>query len=188
MAKATKTLRMDLDIFAALDSICERHGDVTWHIEKALRSYGPIKKALGQSESSKPKQKKQEVIKGDKIGQLPLPDGSAYYIYEADVDKWASLYPGADIMQELRNMYGWLDSNPAKRKTEKGLPRFITNWLSRVQNNGQNTKHQQLSTTGRSQKPTSAAARVSEQARQVFANAEAREAAGGFMGADDSAL
>lgn len=28
-------------------------------------------------------------------------------------------------------MKGWLIGNPSKRKTKKGMPRFITGWLGR---------------------------------------------------------
>lgn len=64
---------------------------------------------------------------------LPLNDGSLYGITQDQVDKWAGLYPAVDIMQELRNMQGWLDGNPKKRKTKNGILRFVTGWLSRAQ-------------------------------------------------------
>jgi len=64
---------------------------------------------------------------------LPLNDGSLFGITKDQVDKWAGLYPAVDIMQELRNMQGWLDGNPKKRKTKNGILRFVTGWLSRAQ-------------------------------------------------------
>lgn len=67
---------------------------------------------------------------------LPLNTGESFQIYQDDVDKWAGLYPAVDVMQQLRNMYGWLDSNPSKRKTKNGIRRFIANWLSREQDRG----------------------------------------------------
>ncbi len=39
-------------------------------------------------------------------------------------------------MQELQKMRAWLDSNPTKRKTRKGIERFINNWLARTQDSG----------------------------------------------------
>lgn len=56
-----------------------------------------------------------------------------YHIYEDDVQAYRDLYPNVDIMQELRKMKGWLNANPTKRKTYKGLPRFINNWLAKEQ-------------------------------------------------------
>lgn len=64
---------------------------------------------------------------------LPLNDGTMFGITQDQVDKWAGLYPAVDIMQELRNMQGWLDSNPKKRKTKTGILRFVNGWLSREQ-------------------------------------------------------
>jgi hypothetical protein len=48
---------------------------------------------------------------------LPLNDKTEHSIYESDVAEYAQLYPGVDIFQQLRNMRGWLLSNPKNRKT-----------------------------------------------------------------------
>lgn len=62
------------------------------------------------------------------------PENREYKVFQSDVDKWRGLYPALDIMQQLRNMLGWLDANPTRRKTRKGIPRFIANWLAKEQN------------------------------------------------------
>ena len=49
---------------------------------------------------------------------------------------YKALYPAVDVEQELRNMIGWLDSYPNKRKTASGIKGFITRWLSKEQNGG----------------------------------------------------
>jgi len=41
-------------------------------------------------------------------------------------------YPRVTVKQELLKMSVWLESNPKKRKTIKGIDRFITNWLSKA--------------------------------------------------------
>lgn len=64
---------------------------------------------------------------------LPLNDGSMYEISQDKYNEWLELYPAVDVMQELRNMKGWLDSNPKKRKTKAGILRFVTSWLARHQ-------------------------------------------------------
>lgn len=61
---------------------------------------------------------------------LPLNDGTLYPITQADVDKWTELYPAVNVISELRKMVGWLDANKDRRKTRKGVLRFIVNWLS----------------------------------------------------------
>ena len=67
---------------------------------------------------------------------LVLNDKSEYPITQEDIDGWSSLYPVVDVMQELRKMRGWLDANPTKRKTSRGIKRFITSWLAREQDKG----------------------------------------------------
>ena len=62
-----------------------------------------------------------------------LNDKTKYPITEADVEGWKDLYPAVDIMQELRKMKGWADSNPTKRKTKSGIKRFINAWLAKEQ-------------------------------------------------------
>ena len=65
---------------------------------------------------------------------LPLTGDEEHQVTQKQVDQFADLYPAVDIMQELRNMKGWLISNPARRKTKSGINRFINNWLSKAQN------------------------------------------------------
>lgn len=75
---------------------------------------------------------------------LPLNDGTLHSVTESDIRKYMELYPAVDVMQELRSMLGWLDSNPAKRKTRSGVRRFINSWLSREQDRGRNVTLSQL--------------------------------------------
>lgn len=67
---------------------------------------------------------------------LPLNDGTFFDVSENDRAKWSQLYPNVDVLQQLRNMAGWCDANPSKRKTRNGIKRFITSWLAREQDNG----------------------------------------------------
>jgi hypothetical protein len=46
------------------------------------------------------------------------------------------IYSGVDILGELRKAAIWEDSNPTRRKTARGLPRFLTSWMERAQNRG----------------------------------------------------
>ena len=67
---------------------------------------------------------------------LLLNTGEEFPIMQADVDGWMELYPAVDVMQELRNMKGWCQDNPRKRKTKKGIRRFVGGWLAREQDKG----------------------------------------------------
>ena len=37
------------------------------------------------------------------------------------------------MIQQLRGMRGWLEVNPARRKTKRGIEKFINGWLARAQ-------------------------------------------------------
>lgn len=67
---------------------------------------------------------------------LPLNDGTFFDVSENDRAKWSQLYPNVDVLQQLRNMAGWCDANPVKRKTRGGIKSFITAWLAREQDKG----------------------------------------------------
>lgn len=64
---------------------------------------------------------------------LPLNDGSEHEVTEEDVAEYAQLYPAVDVMQQLRNMRGWLMANPSRRKTKRGIKAFIASWLAKEQ-------------------------------------------------------
>lgn len=71
---------------------------------------------------------------------LPLNDGSEFSVTASMLVEYGSLYPSVDVRQELRNQRGWLLSEPRRRKTLRGIKKFITSWLSREQDRGPKTK------------------------------------------------
>lgn len=76
---------------------------------------------------------KEELASEPAVITLTLNDKSEYLIYQKDIDEWKELYPSVDVIQQLRNMKGWCNSNPSKRKTRRGIKRFINSWLSKEQ-------------------------------------------------------
>ena len=67
---------------------------------------------------------------------LPLNTGEEYPLFQCDIDEFAELYPAVDILQAMRGMKGWLNTNPARRKTKRGIRRFINSWIAREQDRG----------------------------------------------------
>lgn len=80
-----------------------------------------------------PGQPKASVPSSPVVISITLNDKSEYPISESDVQAWKELYPAVDVLQELRKMKGWADANPSKRKTVKGIKRFINGWLAKEQ-------------------------------------------------------
>ena len=67
---------------------------------------------------------------------LPLNDGTEYPVSVEQCHEWAGLYPAVDVIQQLRAMRGWLDANPKKRKTKRGIKAFVVRWLAKEQGKG----------------------------------------------------
>lgn len=68
--------------------------------------------------------------------QLILNDKTFYDVPMDKLALWREAYPAVDIEQELQKMRAWLDSNPTRRKTRRGIERFINNWLAKSQDSG----------------------------------------------------
>lgn len=68
------------------------------------------------------------------VPALILNDNSEWRPSRDDLDGWQRLYVGVDVIRELARMREWCKSNPTKRKTIKGIRRFVQTWLDREQN------------------------------------------------------
>lgn len=64
---------------------------------------------------------------------LPLNDGTEWRPTEDEFKEFIRIYPAVNVRQEFASMRGWLIGNPTKRKTNRGIKRFVTSWLSRAQ-------------------------------------------------------
>jgi hypothetical protein len=62
--------------------------------------------------------------------------GEEYPIYQNDIDRWSEQFPAVNVVQALRSMQAWCDANPSRRKTSRGVKRFVAGWLEREQNKG----------------------------------------------------
>ena len=64
---------------------------------------------------------------------IPLVDKTEFPISKLRVDDWIFSFPAVDVPQALINMRQWAIANPTKRKTKRGVERFIVSWLTREQ-------------------------------------------------------
>ena len=103
---------------------------------KECSSSSPVAKAT-------PKEPESYFIK------LILNDNSYYYVIDEEVKEYKTLYPNVDVEQQLRNMAGWLNANQRKRKTKRGIKRFINSWLSKEQDRGGYSRYGQNTNTSR---------------------------------------
>jgi hypothetical protein len=63
---------------------------------------------------------------------LPLIDGTEYLVEPEYFRELIRLYPSVNVIEQFRLMRGWLLANPRRRKTRRGVKRFIHFWLSRA--------------------------------------------------------
>lgn len=70
------------------------------------------------------------------VEALILNDGSEWRPPKALFAEYVRLYPNVDVKQQFNEMRGWCLSNPMKRKTRKGITRFVNSWLSKEQDKG----------------------------------------------------
>jgi hypothetical protein len=90
-------------------------------------------KEVGSNEPTSP-----EPAKAAPVAVIGLPtvsDGD-YPIFEADIAEWSSAFPAVDVRQQIASARQWLLANPSRRKTKRGMRRFVVSWLDRRQNEG----------------------------------------------------
>lgn len=116
-----KTLQCNTDV-----TLLSRNGNTDIELDTELDTEKDI--YTGPERDSGPEE--QPVI------TLPLNTGEEYPIFQSNIDTFAELYPAVDILQAMRGMKGWLMTNPTRRKTKRGIGKFINSWLAREQDKG----------------------------------------------------
>lgn len=53
-------------------------------------------------------------------------------LFEPLVQYWESRYPTLDVRGELYKADAWIDANPTRKKTARGMKAFLVNWLNRA--------------------------------------------------------
>ena len=103
------------------------NADVTPCNAEETLTNGSVLSSVSDTESYSEKLLLPAVIK------LPSTRGKFYPITQEQIDHWQDLFPAVDVLQSLRKQVAWLEANPKNVKTVKGMPRFISGWLSREQ-------------------------------------------------------
>ena len=64
--------------------------------------------------------------------EIILKDGSYYEIEKEDLIAWSRTYKDCNVIYEIRAAAEWCEANPSRRKTLRGIRRFINAWLSKA--------------------------------------------------------
>jgi len=98
---------------------------------------GGSKEDVGSDEPTSPEPgKPAPVVSPPIVIELPCVSGEPYPVTEADVAEWGEAFPAVDVRQQLAAMRQWLVANPTRRKTRRGMRKFVVSWLDRRQNAG----------------------------------------------------
>jgi hypothetical protein len=68
------------------------------------------------------------------FGSVPCDGGADWSPPPDKVSEWHRAFTAVDVDTEIHRAMQWLRDNPGKRKTPRGMPRFIGAWLSRSLN------------------------------------------------------
>lgn len=66
------------------------------------------------------------------VRPITLKDGAKWRPTQEDYDDWVRMYPDIDVKHEFDAMRRYCLDKPQKRKTQRGIKRFVTNWLDRT--------------------------------------------------------
>lgn len=70
--------------------------------------------------------------------RFPVIGSSAteWALSETQVVEWVRLFPGLDVRGECRKALAWSLASPTRRKTSRGMGKFLVGWLSRAVDHG----------------------------------------------------
>lgn len=63
-------------------------------------------------------------------------DPPAWGLSGEQVERWTAVFPGLDVLAEVRKAESWLQANPGRWKTPRGIERFLFSWLERANDRG----------------------------------------------------
>ncbi len=89
---------------------------------------------LSLRENSEPEKKPEQIAETSFMSFPVTTKPGEWTLLQAKVDEYLETFPGLDIPTALRRAKQWLIDNPRRRKTARGMPKFIFGWLEREQN------------------------------------------------------
>lgn len=59
---------------------------------------------------------------------------NAWLLTESQLSEWGSLFPTLDLLAECRSALAWVLADTTRRKTARGMAKFLVGWFGRAQN------------------------------------------------------
>ena len=82
----------------------------------------------------KPRPLRQLCEESEAVAEFPVVGGGVWWLPGWKADEWAEVFTGVDVPSEVNKALQWLRDNPSKRKTHRGMLRFLNQWIERAQN------------------------------------------------------
>ena len=149
---------------AALDLLpeCDMLSELLSHVKEFLKELPegfrkPFRKGLANQEQEQEQDLKEELsekpkpVSHDSQFSLPCEDGSEFAYDDIFIAAARKAYPFTDITKEIAKARAWLEGNPTRKKTRRGMKKFLNGWLARTQSDAEKNKATSgpVETTGR---------------------------------------
>lgn len=60
----------------------------------------------------------------------------SWELHQSQIDKWVELYPNVNVEYEARKALGWVEADLQRRKTARGMGKFLVGWFGRAADRG----------------------------------------------------
>ncbi|GAB5444940.1 MAG: hypothetical protein Fues2KO_52890 [Fuerstiella sp.] len=121
---AETTIRRGLDE----DSTSDRH-----QLDDGREGKGREGKGVSTVAGDGPQQQESEEEATAIDWTFPTKNGGTFVLTPEKLTEYRTAYPSLDVECELLRARQWCKDNPAKRKTNAGMPRFLNGWLAKPQ-------------------------------------------------------
>lgn len=71
-------------------------------------------------------------VERDVFIEIPLRGGDVYKLTYDELKEYKELYPRLNVELQIRRASKWCENNPTRRKTAKGIGRFLGSWMNRA--------------------------------------------------------
>lgn len=83
-------------------------------------------------------------IHTDVVLKIPLSNGGHTEIKQYQIDQWANLFPGIDVLDEITKIKNWYEKNPKKQKRLSDVIDHLMNCLRKAKPNPYKLEEQKL--------------------------------------------
>jgi hypothetical protein len=141
--------------FIALDLLpeCDMLNELIQHVKGFLKGFAlGFQKAFDKaSAKAMPNQEQEQEQDLEDMSEKPKPvspdttslpceDGSEFVYSEKYLTEARKAYPLIDIPSQASKARAWLEANPSRKKTRRGMTKFFNAWLSRAQTDAEKSR------------------------------------------------